>query len=44
MTRVTLQKSGHAFDVPEGDTVLTAALAAGYTIPYGCRNGACGSC
>jgi CDP-4-dehydro-6-deoxyglucose reductase len=44
MFRVTLQKSGHSFDVPDGDTVLTAALAAGYTIPYGCRNGACGSC
>jgi CDP-4-dehydro-6-deoxyglucose reductase len=44
MFRVTIQKSGHSFDVPDGDTVLTAALAAGYTIPYGCRNGACGSC
>jgi CDP-4-dehydro-6-deoxyglucose reductase len=44
MSRVTLKKSGHVFDVPEGDTVLAAALAAGYTIPYGCRNGACGSC
>jgi CDP-4-dehydro-6-deoxyglucose reductase len=41
---VTIQKSGHAFDVPEGDTVLAAALAAGYTLPYGCRNGACGAC
>lgn len=44
MSRVTLQKSGHSFDVPDGETVLAAALAAGYTIPYGCRNGACGSC
>jgi len=44
MFRVTLQKSGHSFDVPEGETVLTSALAAGFTIPYGCRNGACGSC
>ena len=41
---VTIQKSGHAFDVPDADTVLAAALAAGYTIPYGCRNGACGAC
>lgn len=42
--RVTLSKSGRAFDVPDGDTVLAAALAAGYTLPYGCRNGACGAC
>jgi CDP-4-dehydro-6-deoxyglucose reductase len=41
---VTIQKSGHAFDVAEGDTVLVAAQAAGITLPYGCRNGACGAC
>ncbi|MBI1398142.1 MAG: 2Fe-2S iron-sulfur cluster binding domain-containing protein [Betaproteobacteria bacterium] len=44
MFRVTIKKSGHTFEVAEGDTVLAAALAAGYTLPYGCRNGACGSC
>jgi CDP-4-dehydro-6-deoxyglucose reductase len=42
--RVTLQPSGHEFSVPGGDTVLSAALEAGYNIPYGCRNGACGAC
>jgi CDP-4-dehydro-6-deoxyglucose reductase len=42
--RVTIQKSGHAFDAPDGDTVLVAAQAAGITLPYGCRNGACGAC
>jgi CDP-4-dehydro-6-deoxyglucose reductase len=42
--RVTLQPSGHEFSVPAGDTVLSAALEAGYNIPYGCRNGACGAC
>jgi CDP-4-dehydro-6-deoxyglucose reductase len=41
---VTIQKSGHGFDVAEGDTVLVAAQAAGITLPYGCRNGACGAC
>jgi CDP-4-dehydro-6-deoxyglucose reductase len=41
---VTIQKSVHAFDVADGDTVLASALAAGYTIPYGCRNGTCGAC
>jgi CDP-4-dehydro-6-deoxyglucose reductase len=41
---VTIQKSGHGFDVAVGDTVLVAAQAAGITLPYGCRNGACGAC
>jgi CDP-4-dehydro-6-deoxyglucose reductase len=42
--KVTLQPSGHAYPVPEGDTLLQAALDAGLTLPYGCRNGACGAC
>lgn len=42
--QVKIQASGHTFEVPPNDTVLAAALAAGYTLPYGCRNGACGSC
>lgn len=42
--RVTIQPSGHQFEVPAGDTVLNAALEAGYNLPYGCRNGACGAC
>jgi CDP-4-dehydro-6-deoxyglucose reductase len=44
MSKVTIQKTGHAFEVSEGETVLAAALAAGITLPYGCRNGACGAC
>ncbi len=42
--RVTVQPSGSAFTVPEGDTILAAALNEGFHLPYGCRNGACGSC
>lgn len=42
--RVTVQPSGHVFQVPEGETVLAAALNQGFHLPYGCRNGACGSC
>jgi CDP-4-dehydro-6-deoxyglucose reductase len=42
--QVTVQPSGHAFQVPEGETVLAAALNEGFHLPYGCRNGACGSC
>jgi CDP-4-dehydro-6-deoxyglucose reductase, E3 len=44
MHRVTLQPSGLQFDVEEGESVLAAALRQGYVLPYGCRNGACGSC
>jgi CDP-4-dehydro-6-deoxyglucose reductase len=42
--QVTIQPSGHQFTVNEGDTLLAAALNAGFTLPYGCRNGACGAC
>ncbi|MCS6787033.1 MAG: CDP-6-deoxy-delta-3,4-glucoseen reductase [Thiobacillaceae bacterium] len=42
--QVTLQPSGHQFSVQPGQTVLEAALHAGYALPYGCRNGACGAC
>jgi len=38
------KSSGHAFQVQEGESVLDAALKNGYAFPYGCRNGACGSC
>src|SRR4051812_23919953 len=44
MHRVTLQPSGLQFDVEEGESVLGAALRQGYVLPYGCKNGACGSC
>ncbi|MCU0896646.1 MAG: CDP-6-deoxy-delta-3,4-glucoseen reductase [Burkholderiales bacterium] len=42
--KVDIQPSGHSFEVPDGETVLQAALDAGFHLPYGCRNGACGSC
>ena len=42
--QVTVQPSGHVLQVPEGDTILAAALSEGFHLPYGCRNGACGSC
>ena len=41
---VTLQPSGHQFTVNVDETVLEAALREGFALPYGCRNGACGSC
>jgi CDP-4-dehydro-6-deoxyglucose reductase len=42
--KVTLQPSGHSFDVAEGESVLEAALRHGFILPYGCKNGACASC
>jgi len=44
MHTVTIQPSGQQFQVEEGESVLTAALRAGFVLPYGCKNGACGSC
>ncbi len=42
---VTLQPSGHTFPVGENEAVLDAALREkGSLLPYGCRNGTCGSC
>jgi CDP-4-dehydro-6-deoxyglucose reductase len=41
---VTIRPSGHQFTLEADDTVLAAALREGYTLAYGCRNGACGSC
>jgi CDP-4-dehydro-6-deoxyglucose reductase, E3 len=44
MRKVKVQPSGHQFDVEEGESVLAAALRQHLVLPYGCRNGACGSC
>lgn len=42
--QVTLKPSGHIFSAHTGETVLQAALREGFPLPYGCRNGACGTC
>jgi CDP-4-dehydro-6-deoxyglucose reductase, E3 len=42
--QVTIQPSGHQFTVKHNETLLSAALNAGFSLPYGCRNGACGAC
>ena len=42
--QVTIQPSGHTFSVEPSESVLDAALRQGIILPYGCRNGACGSC
>ncbi|TAM44274.1 MAG: CDP-6-deoxy-delta-3,4-glucoseen reductase [Gammaproteobacteria bacterium] len=42
--KVRIEPSGHEFTVAEKETVLDAALRHGYTLPYSCRNGSCGTC
>ena len=42
--QITVQPSGHQFNCEPDETVLAAALKAGIGLPYGCKNGACGSC
>ena len=42
--QVTIQPSNHSFNVETHETVLDAAMEAGFHLPYGCRNGACGAC
>ncbi|MFI4940540.1 MAG: CDP-6-deoxy-delta-3,4-glucoseen reductase [Burkholderiales bacterium] len=42
--QVTVQPSGRQFSCEDDETVLAAAIRAGVNLPYGCKNGACGSC
>ncbi|MFZ2163097.1 MAG: CDP-6-deoxy-delta-3,4-glucoseen reductase [Sideroxyarcus sp.] len=42
--KTTIHPSNHTFPVDTGETILEAALAHGITLPYSCRDGACGVC
>jgi CDP-4-dehydro-6-deoxyglucose reductase len=42
--QITLQPSGHVCTAHDDETILDAVLREGYVIPYGCRDGACGTC
>jgi CDP-4-dehydro-6-deoxyglucose reductase, E3 len=41
---VTVQPAGRSFDVARDEAMLPAAIRQGIGLPYGCRDGACGSC
>ena len=41
---ITVQPSGRSFEAQPGETILGAAIRAGVGLPYGCKDGACGSC
>ena len=42
--QITVQPSGRQFVAEDGETILDAALRQGLTLPYGCKDGACGAC
>lgn len=42
--QITLLPDDAQFSAKAYDTILEAAVQAGHNIPYGCRNGTCGSC
>jgi CDP-4-dehydro-6-deoxyglucose reductase len=41
---VTVQPSGRTFTVGKDEALLAAAIRQGIGLPYGCKDGACGSC
>ncbi len=42
--KVSVQPAGLTFDVARDEAILPAAIRSGVGLPYGCRDGACGSC
>ena len=42
--QITIEPSRHTYPAEPDQTILQSATDAGYTLPYGCRNGACGTC
>jgi len=41
---ITIEPSGRSFSVAADETILAAGIAQGINLPYGCKDGACGSC
>ena len=41
---VEIRQTARAIAMPEGVTILEAALADGIDYPHGCRSGRCGAC
>jgi CDP-4-dehydro-6-deoxyglucose reductase len=42
--QITVQPSGRTFAAEVGEPILAAAIRQGIGLPYGCKDGACGSC
>lgn len=41
---ITVQPSGRSFQTDVGEAILSAGIRQGIGLPYGCKDGACGSC
>ena len=41
---ITVQPSGRSFGAEAGEAILAAGIRQGVGMPYGCKDGACGSC
>jgi CDP-4-dehydro-6-deoxyglucose reductase len=42
--QITVRPSGREFQADPGETLLAAGIRQGIGLPYGCKDGACGSC
>ena len=42
--QISIQPSGRTFTVEPGEAMLAAGIRQGIGLPYGCKDGACGSC
>ena len=42
--QITVQPSGRHFNADSNETLLAAGIRQGIGLPYGCKDGACGSC
>ena len=42
--QITVEPSGRSFEVEPGEAMLAAGIRQGIGLPYGCKDGACGSC
>jgi CDP-4-dehydro-6-deoxyglucose reductase len=42
--KITIDSNKESFPADDNKTILESALEHGHSFPYGCRNGACGSC
>ena len=42
--QIVVKPSGRSFTVDGDETLLSAGIRQGLNMPYGCKDGACGSC
>jgi CDP-4-dehydro-6-deoxyglucose reductase, E3 len=42
--QVSILPSGRQFNVENNESILAAGIRQGIALPYGCKDGACGSC